>query len=44
MIAFSIYSVKSKNDNWNKLVIDEIQDQTVGVNNEIVRLKPKMFW
>ena len=45
MFDFSNYSTKSKYyDNSNKLVVDEMKDETAGVViEELVGLKPKMY-
>ena len=45
MFDFSNYSTKSKYcDNWNKLVIDKMKDDTAGVAiKERFGLKPKMY-
>ena len=45
MFDFSNYSTKSKYcDNWNKLVIDKIKNETAGVDTEeFVGLKPKIY-
>ena len=42
---FSNYSAKSKYfDNWNKLVIVKMKDETGGIaSEELVGLKPKMY-
>ena len=42
---FSNYSAKSKYfDNWNKLVIGKMKDETGGIaSEELVGLKPKMY-
>ena len=45
MFDFSNYSTKSKYcDNWNKLVVDKIKNETAGVDTEeFVGLKPKIY-
>ena len=45
MFDFSNYSSKSKYcDNWNKLVVDKIKNETAGVDTEeFVGLKPKIY-
>ena len=45
MFDCSSYSMKSKYyDNWNKLVVGKIKDETAAVaNEEFVGLKPKMY-
>ena len=44
MFDFSNYSIKSKYDNSNKLVVGKMKDETAGVAiEEFVRLKPKMY-
>ena len=45
LFDFSNYSSKSKyHDNSNKLVVDKMKDETVGVAIEVfVGLKPKMY-
>ena len=45
MFDFSNYSSKSKYcDNWNKLVVDKIKNETAGVGlAELVGLKPKIY-